>query len=226
MSSKRSEVRLAETAAERSPDPEGADGGSMAFEFEKELSVDRNTRDLLVQVGQALLAVEEGTYGTCQGVRGTDPGSASGGASAHGDVHEVRVGTTLSARRLRAIAIAAVVVVSDQLTKQWASGALDDGPINLIPGLLQLRLTENPGSAFSLFQNSGPFLGVAAIAASVLIVVTVQQSSRRDELAGMGPDPRWGTRQSCGPTRQGRLLARRCRRRFHRLHEVADLQRR
>ena len=62
----RSEVRLAETAAERSPDPEGADGGSMAFEFEKELSVDRNTRDLLVQVGQALLAVEEGTYGTCQ----------------------------------------------------------------------------------------------------------------------------------------------------------------
>ena len=97
----------------------------------------------------------------------------------------MRVGTTLSARRLRAIAIAAVVVVSDQLTKQWASGALDDGPINLIPGLLQLRLTENPGSAFSLFQNSGPFLGVAAIAASVLIVVIVQQSSRRDELAGM-----------------------------------------
>ena len=32
----RTEVRLAETAAERSPDPEGADGGSMAFEFEKE----------------------------------------------------------------------------------------------------------------------------------------------------------------------------------------------
>ena len=62
----RNEVRLAETAAERSPDPEGADGGSMAFEFEKELSVDRNTRDLLAQVEQALVAVDEGTYGTCQ----------------------------------------------------------------------------------------------------------------------------------------------------------------
>ena len=62
----RTEVRLAETAAERSPDPEGADGGSMAFEFEKELSVDRNTRDLLAQVDQAMRAVEEGTYGTCQ----------------------------------------------------------------------------------------------------------------------------------------------------------------
>ena len=62
----RSEVRLAETAAERSPDPESADGGSMAFEFEKELSVDRNTRDILAQVRQAILAVDDGTYGMCR----------------------------------------------------------------------------------------------------------------------------------------------------------------
>ena len=59
----RQEVRMAETAAERSPDPESADGGSMAFEFEKELSVDRNTRDILAQVRSAILAVEDGTYG-------------------------------------------------------------------------------------------------------------------------------------------------------------------
>ena len=62
----RSEVRMAETAAERSPDPDSADGGSMAFEFEKELSVDRNTRDSLAQVRQAILAVEDGTYGQCR----------------------------------------------------------------------------------------------------------------------------------------------------------------
>ena len=62
----RSEVRMAETAAERSPDPDSADGGSMAFEFEKELSVDRNTRDILAQVRRAILAVEDGTYGTCR----------------------------------------------------------------------------------------------------------------------------------------------------------------
>ena len=62
----RNEVRLAETAAERSPDPEYADGGSMAFEVEKELSVDLNTKDLLAQVEQALEAIEEGTYGTCR----------------------------------------------------------------------------------------------------------------------------------------------------------------
>ena len=62
----RTEVRMAETAAERSPDPDSADGGSMAFEFEKELSVDRNTRDILAQVRQAILAVEDGTYGVCR----------------------------------------------------------------------------------------------------------------------------------------------------------------
>ncbi len=62
----RSEVRNAETAAERSPDPDSAEGGSMAFEFEKELSVDRNTRDILAQVLIARQAVEEGTYGDCR----------------------------------------------------------------------------------------------------------------------------------------------------------------
>lgn len=62
----RSEVRNAETAAERSPDPDSAEGGSMAFEFEKELSVDRNTRDILSQVILARQAVEEGTYGDCR----------------------------------------------------------------------------------------------------------------------------------------------------------------
>ncbi len=61
----RNEVRLAETAAERSPDPDSADGGAMAFEFEKELSVDRNSRDLLNQVRRALVALDDGVYGDC-----------------------------------------------------------------------------------------------------------------------------------------------------------------
>ena len=61
----RVQVRLAETSAERSPDPDSAEGGSMAFEFEKELSVDRNTRDLLAQVRRAMGLIEEGKYGTC-----------------------------------------------------------------------------------------------------------------------------------------------------------------
>ncbi len=69
----RSEVRMAETSAERRPDPDSADGGSMAFEFEKELSVDRNSRDLLGQVRSALQALEDGTYGDCRVCGGSIP---------------------------------------------------------------------------------------------------------------------------------------------------------
>jgi RNA polymerase-binding protein DksA len=62
----REEARLAETASERSPDPMTAEGGSMAFEFEKELSVDQNTADLLGKVERALARMERGEYGSCE----------------------------------------------------------------------------------------------------------------------------------------------------------------
>lgn len=62
----REEARLAETAAERSPDPTSAEGGSMVFEYEKELSVDANTEDLLRKTESALERIERGEYGTCE----------------------------------------------------------------------------------------------------------------------------------------------------------------
>jgi RNA polymerase-binding protein DksA len=62
----REEARLAETASERSPDPMTAEGGSMAFELEKELSVDQNTADLLDKVERALSRMERGEYGICE----------------------------------------------------------------------------------------------------------------------------------------------------------------
>ena len=62
----REEARLAETASERSPDPLTAEGGSMAFEYEKELSVDQNTADLLDKVEHALGRLASGEYGSCE----------------------------------------------------------------------------------------------------------------------------------------------------------------
>lgn len=62
----REEARLAETSAERSPDPASAEGGSMAFEYEKDLSVDANTLDLLRKVEAALDRLVEGSYGNCE----------------------------------------------------------------------------------------------------------------------------------------------------------------
>jgi DnaK suppressor protein len=62
----RENARLAETAAERSPDPSSAEGGSMAFEYEKDLSVDANTEDLLRKAEKALERLNEGSYGVCE----------------------------------------------------------------------------------------------------------------------------------------------------------------
>jgi DnaK suppressor protein len=62
----REEARLAETSAERSPDPMTAEGGSMAFELEKELSIDQNAADLLSKVHYALRRLERGEYGDCE----------------------------------------------------------------------------------------------------------------------------------------------------------------
>jgi RNA polymerase-binding protein DksA len=62
----REEARLSESSAERTPDPTSAEGGSMAFEFEKVLSIDANAEDLLRKVEHALEHINEGTYGICE----------------------------------------------------------------------------------------------------------------------------------------------------------------
>ena len=65
--SEQEEVRLTETSSERSPDPNTAEGGSLAFEMEKELSLARNAGDLLAQVEEALGRLAGGVYGICEG---------------------------------------------------------------------------------------------------------------------------------------------------------------
>ncbi len=52
--------------------------------------------------------------------------------------------------------IALVVVLLDQLSKLWATSALElDRPVPLIPGVLYLTLTHNTGIAFGLLQGKG-----------------------------------------------------------------------
>ena len=62
----RERVRLSEASAERSPDPTSADGGSMAFELEKELTLDENTKHLLNQIDHALIQIKKKRYGNCE----------------------------------------------------------------------------------------------------------------------------------------------------------------
>jgi DnaK suppressor protein len=61
----REEVRLTETSSDRSPDPNTAEGGSLAFEMEKELSLWQNAQDILAKIEEAVVRIDEGTYGSC-----------------------------------------------------------------------------------------------------------------------------------------------------------------
>jgi signal peptidase II len=60
-------------------------------------------------------------------------------------------------------AVTLAVVVVDQVTKWWAVHRLSSGPVHLV-GRVDLELSRNTGSAFSLFQGQALVLVVAAVA--------------------------------------------------------------
>jgi signal peptidase II len=67
-------------------------------------------------------------------------------------------------------AVAGAVWALDRLSKVWVEHRLEGRPpITLIPGVLDLRFTTNPGGAFSLGQRT-PWLFVGA---SVLISIAI-----------------------------------------------------
>ncbi len=85
-----------------------------------------------------------------------------------------------------ALGIALAVVVADLLTKRYASIHFADSPIEVIPGFLTFTFTENPGAAFSLFQNAGPFMGVAAVVVSIFVLWSIRTERPLIEVAALG----------------------------------------
>jgi signal peptidase II len=73
--------------------------------------------------------------------------------------------------------LAGLVVVLDQLTKLWAVAALSDQPVDVVGDLLRLRLTRNPGGAFSLLTGFTPLLALLAAAMAVVIVRTTRRAT-------------------------------------------------
>ena len=87
----------------------------------------------------------------------------------------------MSHRRARcgwSLAVAAAVVVVDQLTKEWALDALADTPIDVI-WTLRFNLAFNKGMAFSQGSGLGPIIGVVALCVIVGLLVSVGRSSSR-----------------------------------------------
>lgn len=74
------------------------------------------------------------------------------------------------------LAVAAVVTVLDQLTKWWALEALTEPERTIdLFWTLRLRVIYNFGTAFSLTDNSGPFVSVIA----VVVVLVLLRSGRK-----------------------------------------------
>ncbi|MGH2693579.1 MAG: signal peptidase II [Actinomycetota bacterium] len=67
------------------------------------------------------------------------------------------------------LATAAAVLVLDQATKELALRELADRPVELIDGVLSLRLTFNPGGAFGLLPGLPGFFLIA----TVVVIATV-----------------------------------------------------
>lgn len=78
-------------------------------------------------------------------------------------------------RALTLYGIAAGVLVVDRVTKVLAERNLPGDPLEVIPGVLDLRYTTNPGGAFGLFGGI-PWLFVTV---SLLVVGAIVLVSRR-----------------------------------------------
>ncbi len=95
-------------------------------------------------------------------------------------------GRSVGLRRLLVAGVVVVVVVlADQLTKWWAVDRLSSGPIHLI-GTLDLELSYNTGSAFSLFQRETPVLVVVAAVLVVALAALVWRSPTLGRAAILG----------------------------------------
>ena len=80
---------------------------------------------------------------------------------------------------------AAVVVVLDQLTKQWALSALADGPIDLV-GSLRLNLVFNDRAAFSLGFGSTTVIALVGCSLVAVLVVMGVRAEQRSWALGLG----------------------------------------
>ena len=80
-----------------------------------------------------------------------------------------------------AFLIAAVVVVVDQITKIWVVESLGGRAVDVIGDFLRLRVTRNPGAAFSTFTDAGQLLGVLAIVIAIVVAVALPRIERRLE---------------------------------------------
>ena len=78
------------------------------------------------------------------------------------------------------------VVAADQISKRWAESSFDAERLEVVPDVLWFTYVENPGSAFSMFQNAGVWLGLAAAGAVGVIGWALRTPRPGVEVVGLG----------------------------------------
>lgn len=86
--------------------------------------------------------------------------------------------------RSRLLLLAVAVVIADQLTKAWAVGSLTNGRTVHVLWTLRFALGYNSGMAFSRATGFGPWIGVLATIAVVLMILTLGRSGSALSRAG------------------------------------------
>lgn len=74
-------------------------------------------------------------------------------------------------------ALAALIVIADQLTKWWAVERLSDGSTIDIVWTLRFNLTYNTGMSFGAGQGWGPVIGAVAMVVVVVLLLGLQRGS-------------------------------------------------
>jgi signal peptidase II len=85
-----------------------------------------------------------------------------------------------------AVGLAVGIVAVDLFTKRYASLNFVDSPVEVIPGFLSFTYVENPGAAFSLFQNAGPVMGVLAILVTGFVLGSLRTHRPGIEVVALG----------------------------------------
>jgi signal peptidase II len=79
-------------------------------------------------------------------------------------------------RPLLILGLVVGIVLLDQLTKAWVVASLADGPLSIIGDRVELRLSRNPGGAFSILTGFTPLLAVLAAIVAVVLVRVAQRA--------------------------------------------------
>ncbi len=80
----------------------------------------------------------------------------------------------LSSALKRGLAVAAAVVVVDQITKEWAVSSLTAGQPKHVWWTLQWNLVFNKGMSFSAGQGAGVLIGIVASIVAIVLLASLR----------------------------------------------------